>query len=653
MKKILTSIALLGLLAAGCTNADNIISSTDETPGADIEDVAGGATSYLTFGLVTTSGTRAGLPDGYEYGKAYENSVKNVRFYFFNEEGDPVNVKKNPAKESKYDSFYDYSDKLNDFEEVDLTEEDAELTVEKTINITLVLTPEEGKVPTRVVAILNPTADLIADKTNYKQSELVAKMDDYLPDPDKLNDSEENKGQFVITSSVYAKDSEKINYTTIKLKRNDDGDDGELYQSVEEARENKTTIFVERVVARIDLTVGKSTSSDLKNTIKPVAGSGETFTGTDTKDVYYTNKKYKKYNSPEGAAGDPIFVKFLGWTVTSTPVKSYLVKEIDPTWKDVENGEVGLFNKMTEPWNDNKRFRSYWAINPELIPAYSENIKNKLELGYKFYSYNDIIAGGTAHHAFAGDGEPYASMYIQENAADAEEGYSATPGLESKVIVAAQLLTPEGKPREIVEYGFMYYDAADLLQYFADQLSLVFYSNKNDKENSGLSESDIEYKTQAQYLEQEGVDVPGGYFSYVALKKSATGSNDNKWYRDIEGVATAQTETQVNEYIQGVVSNRLLYWKDGKTYYYFPIQHLGGLVAEGEGEPGPGPGYYGVVRNHIYKADISGLTGLGTPVLDPTETIYPEHPTHDDYLLAAEIKVLAWRIVQQDYEFTW
>ena len=59
------------------------------------------------------------------------------------------------------------------------------------------------------------------------------------------------------------------------------------------------------------------------------------------------------------------------------------------------------------------------------------------------------------------------------------------------------------------------------------------------------------------------------------------------------------------------------------------------------------------MRNHIYKADISGLFGLGTPVLKEDEIIYPEKPDHSDYILATEIKVLQWRIVKEDYEFSW
>ena len=81
-------------------------------------------------------------------------------------------------------------------------------------------------------------------------------------------------------------------------------------------------------------------------------------------------------------------------------------------------------------------------------------------------------------------------------------------------------------------------------------------------------------------------------------------------------------------------------WKDGYTYYYFDIKHLGNKI--------------GVVRNHIYDANITKLTGLGTPVYNPDEIIYPEKPIDDEEtFIAAQINILSWRIVKNDVELDW
>lgn len=65
------------------------------------------------------------------------------------------------------------------------------------------------------------------------------------------------------------------------------------------------------------------------------------------------------------------------------------------------------------------------------------------------------------------------------------------------------------------------------------------------------------------------------------------------------------------------------------------------------------PGWFGVVRNHIYKVNLTGIFGLGTPVFDPDEIIIPEKPEEKDVYLAADIRILSWRIVDHGYELNW
>jgi hypothetical protein len=56
-----------------------------------------------------------------------------------------------------------------------------------------------------------------------------------------------------------------------------------------------------------------------------------------------------------------------------------------------------------------------------------------------------------------------------------------------------------------------------------------------------------------------------------------------------------------------------------------------------------------MVRNHLYDITISAVQGLGTPVYDPSRIITPEKPEDDQFsYIAAQINVLAWRVIQQD-----
>ena len=85
-------------------------------------------------------------------------------------------------------------------------------------------------------------------------------------------------------------------------------------------------------------------------------------------------------------------------------------------------------------------------------------------------------------------------------------------------------------------------------------------------------------------------------------------------------------------------------WSEGYTYWYFDIRHLGVENSVGQ---------YGVVRNHIYAATINSVKGLGTPVYNPDETIYPEKPSDDDSYIAAKINILNWRLIRQGVDFAW
>jgi hypothetical protein len=77
------------------------------------------------------------------------------------------------------------------------------------------------------------------------------------------------------------------------------------------------------------------------------------------------------------------------------------------------------------------------------------------------------------------------------------------------------------------------------------------------------------------------------------------------------------------------------------TYYCLDIKHLGkeGSVTE-----------YGIVRNHAYKVNITGIKGYGTPIYDPAQDfIVPDKPEDIETYVSAQINILSWRVVANDY----
>ena len=118
---------------------------------------------------------------------------------------------------------------------------------------------------------------------------------------------------------------------------------------------------------------------------------------------------------------------------------------------------------------------------------------------------------------------------------------------------------------------------------------------------------------------------------------AADPTNTKQYYtKASDGSYTPVDKDDVNT---AIGENKAEIRTEGKAYYYVPIKHLGTTGTLGE---------YGVVRNHFYKINLTGLTGFGTPVYNPDTEIDPTVPSYDNTYLAARIKVLQWRIVNQN-----
>ena len=108
--------------------------------------------------------------------------------------------------------------------------------------------------------------------------------------------------------------------------------------------------------------------------------------------------------------------------------------------------------------------------------------------------------------------------------------------------------------------------------------------------------------------------------------------------------ASAQPIDNAANEINGYLANpdvvdRALVWKSGMTYYYHEIEHKYGETNQ-----------FGVVRNHIYAVNVTAIAGLGTPVYDPDQIIYPETPGGNSHYIAAQINILSWRVVNNDVQ---
>lgn len=466
--------------------------------------------------------------------------------------------------------------------------------VEKILTAQLIIeTPKEDKVPDKIVAIINPmTVD-----PNPERS--LASLIGVTHDAKTAITS----GNFLMSNSTYAKD--KVKQMAVSAV-------GKIKKTPGEALNDPVEIYVERAVAKVRL----------NSSLTPLDG---------TTNIFKTSTEDKTQEVTVGDTKKEIYVKFLGWNATAVSNKSRLVKEINPVW----NGN--LFGAGGTPWNWAEYCRCFWAINANSVGyeygAFVPDTESKQIDGNKFQAQ--------AKKKF--DGKDW--VYVNENASPyvsditTSEGNSAsTP---TKVIISAQLVDKDGNALEFAEYGSTKTTIDGLKEIFANNCGLYKKVEVEGKTKFvKITPKELTVKTATEVGETSDKDgkpdsaKPGRYKSYVQLATD----EDGKWYASNTEDAQPLTAQEANDQLKGLGSAKI--WKEGHTYYYFDIKHFGDKT--------------GVVRNHIYDATITKLAGLGTPVYNPDEIIYPEKPEEDnDSFIAARINILSWRVVKNDVELNW
>lgn len=631
MKKLFL-LPLLGLMFAGCTNEPAIGTGGDQ-------NVSISASSYLSISLVSAqpAGTRAvdneyEMGDGtYVDGTDKENAVERVRFFFFNGTDEAADIWRNSAT-GDYNSYLDWYPSA-----ADNGGSDHDKTVEKILTATLGLSFPDGGEPASVMAIINPTEDILA-LGSASLADLQAVVKDF-----KTGLQGEKAGEnFVMSNSVYVENEGKTDpaaavvYTTALVEEN-------FCPTPEEAKDHPITIYVERVLARLDFAINMEESKIGEN-----------------KDVVaYRIKKPAKqadddsdYVVSDGTteAETAIYVKLLGWNITTTTNQSRLVKEIYPDWTSTL-----LFGQgSTLRWNTADYYRSFWALNP--------NPTTVTDFGYLYGNFGQVEGAGTvSDSAYPANGNPlpdadnaWRTVYLQENAsAYAAKGADlAGPADSTKVIIAAQLVDENAEPLKLAMWGYKYYTIDQLKTVFANRLSLYFEDTVDGKEAlTKIKPADIDFMTWKQLqaastttgVTSSTTTEDADYYVYPVL---STAGQAKTWYKGSKKEnedANKLTVVQANTLLRDEL-NHAMVWNNGWTYYFFDVQHLGNESSVG---------YAGIVRNHLYATTVTSLKGLGTPVYDPDQTIYPEKTEYDESIVSASVKILSWRVVSNNYDIEW
>lgn len=398
-------------------------------------------------------------------------------------------------------------------------------------------------------------------------------------------------GHFVMFNAVYSNGSADISSVAIP--------EGKLKKTEDEATNDPVIIYVERSVAKVKVSLdSKIGFNNNMLEVKDKNGNPILVKGTDG-----TQQK--------------VYLKLNKWALTANTTLGRLVKKINPGW----NGS----------WWYNTH-RSFWAINS--MSATNER-----------HTYNDINTDlGTPL---------YTNENAQKNDIDATTGGAQA---NTKVILKGTICTSDGNTVTIARHGGVHFVDTENGGYPNLKKSILdmmfgygytyYFGDETNKKQIGID--DIEIKM-ADQITSEGSN--NNCYVYAQLTKAA--AENKTWYSSDSKDATAIQASVINGTLKdkkgddSYIIDRPLLWKDGMTYYYYDIEHI-----QNQNDPEK-KNLIGVVRNHIYATNITKIAGLGTPVYNPDETIYPEKPDNNDHFIAAQINILSWRVVKNDYELEW
>ena len=290
-----------------------------------------------------------------------------------------------------------------------------------------------------------------------------------------------------------------------------------------------------------------------------------------------------------------------GWGLADENGKAKVEKSVNTGWTDAILGIT--------PWTTYDYRRSFWETSVEFNAGTNRPVNHK---------FNDFKANMKAE------------LYTLPNTPD-NKITNVYDNNVTKFLVAATLKYKDEHDNwhlaEICRYNGVMILGVDNLK---KQVALTFskyYTSTDGSTYTQLTKDDITFAEPTTSMKNY----------QVTPTLAADPTNTKQYYtKASDGSFTPVDKGDVNT---AIGENKAEIRTEGKAYYYVPIKHLGTTGTLGE---------YGVVRNHFYKINLTGLTGFGTPVYNPDTEIDPTVPSYDNTYLAARIKVLQWRIVNQN-----
>ena len=641
-------IGVIGLMAFTACSSDEPVNPGTTNPGEE----ASFSDNYLSLSLQMPSamGGRAEDEeytdkDDYDFKEENESRVSNLFFFFFDDNDNVVDIQKVDPKFK-----YDPNDNKNPF-----------VTSFGTSEVRL----KSGLNYKKVAVVLNSN---VTSASSYHTeitnlSDLEARVGTYLDQVNKAGDG----SMQVMSNSVYFDKLDENGESTYKTTTSPKDEDkiilvpitkDNIYTSAEKSKmeedglaipagKKAVQIFVERVLAKVTV----ESKLNMDDFYASEENDGGKITIYDN--VNLTTKTVTLQPVIKGVSLNVL-------TKQANLIKPILINSVG---YGVGSGD----GYKDFHWNDPLNKRSYWATT-------EETTSNDLE----YFSWNQVLGKNVSE----GNISKF-TQYIYPNT----QAYLPTANNEinsnnTKVMVIAQLMAKNEdgtlEKIDIVRYGGDYMEASNLTALSANNVNAAVRNINWQEASLGLSEQQytivntvvnnafVEGTTTDMYeikilnsihaaADFEAKIVKSDKFSYTLTVNKALFNDyaDDELHAILDNEETlnallnkakVKIDAVIDESLDSMNEHRILYWKDGMTYYYTTIKQQGfyGLV-------GGGTDNYlnGVVRNHYYQISIDGIYGLGTPVIEPGRPIDPERPEVErPNYLKATINILPWRVVK-------
>lgn len=571
------------------------------------------------------SGEGAGTKDNkYENGLDNENSITQVKFYFFDAAGKAVNVNGAANTNSKLITKTN-GEWGGTYTGNGTTTTDPE-TVERRTQATLVLENYDGTLPTQMVAVVNPQNYSTVLPDNADLSALKALTTTTLGATTAATGSAtvaNGYTDFAMTNSVYygVTGETVADNPTLEVSC-----ENKFKTTSEGALADPVNIYVERIAAKVRAKV----TTAVGNEWTTVTVDDKAYPAYPIKD---NNGVAQEYN------GKQIYAVVYGWGLADEQETANDFKSLK-RYNALNATDLGINH-----WTSGEFHRSFW----EQIPTYS-----RVSHPWSYYTGRTFTVEGSGTLSWSdksgADANSMASdskdaVYTLPNTDEATYSWddvnrNSSATAPTKVVVAARLMynngtdaTPNWQPVERCVSGtYTYVGLTDFKTFIANN-SGIYVKKSGESVYNTITAADIDFEAVTTDITDDG-----NYEVQATLKATEGAQYGTGNVNDPTALTTTQVSTRLNSF-------KALVYREGLTYYYTAIQHLG---TPGENNATKGTiGAYGVVRNHLYDVTINGMTGFGTPVYDPERGIVPETPEDQNSYLAVSINVLQWRVVSQ------